>query len=110
MCMFILKTPNTNLELKKLLAKELAKRQLISTKYSTTEYLLEAFLLKKYNLSLLQACIAILSDAKYRTNYQGEIIITIPDKKLNKIARIITFGTGKLLGSNILKNALSLTQ
>jgi hypothetical protein len=32
-----------------------------------------------------------------------DLIITIPDPELNKIAKLITYGTGKLAGSHILR-------
>jgi hypothetical protein len=41
-------------------------------------------------------------------NIQKDIIVNIPDKTLNNIAKIITYGNGKFNGSRILINSLTI--
>jgi hypothetical protein len=68
-----------------------------------TETLLSRFLQENYNITLKSACLAILQNARYNLNIDQDLIITIPDPELNAIAKLITYGNGKLLGSHILK-------
>jgi hypothetical protein len=37
---------------------------------------------------------------------QGTLLITIPNKKLDEFAQLITYGNSEIEGSNILKRAL----
>jgi len=74
-------------------------------KKSTTEQLLDHYLIQNYKIPLVVACLKIISKATYSLNNKNELIITINNKKLDKLASIITFGTGKIHGSNILRYA-----
>lgn len=98
----------TNIENKKLeilRIKYYARQFVLLAKKGATEKLLDKYLIENYNIPLIVACLRIIKNAKYQLNYQNEIIVTVPDKKLDKIASIITFGTGKLVGSTILRYA-----
>ena len=90
-------------------AKKKAKLQLTLHKIGPTETLLSRYLQENYNLTLKQACNLILQAARYNKNFKDEIIVTIPDSELNKIAKLITYGTGRVAGSSILKDILNLT-
>jgi hypothetical protein len=68
-----------------------------------TELLLSRFLQENYNLTLKAACLKILQNARYHLNIEQDLIITIPDTELNNIAKLITYGNGKLAGSKILR-------
>ena len=70
----------------------------------TSELLLSRYLQENYNMTLKSACLAILQESRYNLNIQREIIITIPNPELNTIAKIITYGTGRVPGSHILQN------
>ena len=98
----------TNVENKKveiLRAKFYARQFVLLAKKGATEKLLDKYLIENYNIPLITACLRIIKNAKYQLNYQNEIIVTIPNKKLDEIASIISFGTGKLVGSRILNYA-----
>ena len=82
-----------------------ARRFIFLCKKSTNERVLDKYLTENYKLPLIVACLKIINNASYNINTNGDLIITIIDKKLDKLASIITFGTGKVKGSNILKMA-----
>ena len=90
-------------------AKTKARLQLALHTFGPSELLLSRYLQENYNLSLRGACLAILNNTTYNVNLLREIIVTIPDPTLNKIAKIITYGTGRIVGSHILKDMLNLT-
>ncbi len=77
---------------------------LLCTK-STTDKILDNYLIKNYKLPLVAACLRIIDKASYNLNSDGDLLITFTDKKIDKLASLITFGTGKVQGSNILKLA-----
>ena len=84
-----------------------ARRRIISYQQKTQEKLLDKYIRQNYKTSLIQMCLKIVSKANYLhdTNGTKEITITITDPNLDKIASLTTYGTGKIQGSNILKNA-----
>ena len=86
-------------------AKFTAYRFVLLYRKAATEQQLDKYLLEKYHTPLITACINIIMHSKYSLNYQGDIIINPVSKKLDELASIITFGTGKLQGSKILRYA-----
>ena len=92
---------------------ELVKSKIIWSAYRTvitfpkrsTEKLLEEYLKEHYKTLLLPTCLKLIQSAKISYNSTNTFIITFPTKELNELARIITYGTGKILGSPILKVA-----
>ena len=105
---FIIKSTSVNKDLSIYRAKRTAKLRLALFPKGATEALLNNYLETTYEIGLYAACQKILASMVFNLNLQGEIIASIPDNKLNEIARIITYGTGKLCGSRILKAALSI--
>lgn len=81
-------------------------RKLIAFKFGTTEKLLDNYLQNQYQMSLKQACYTIITNCTIEES-EETLLITISNKTLDKIARIITYGTGKLLGSQILLKVLN---
>jgi hypothetical protein len=90
-------------------AKSKARLQLATHAFGPSELLLSRYLQENYNMSLRQACLAILQNTSYSKNLKQELIVTIPDPTLNTIAKIITYGTGRIAGSRILKDMLNLS-
>lgn len=90
-------------------ARRQARLRLTLFPMGVTETLLSRYLQENYNTNLKAACLNILLNAKYNLNLDQDLIITIPDPELNKIARIITYGNGKLLGSSILRDMWKIT-
>ena len=70
-----------------------------------TEILLDGYLQKNYDVSLKHACYLIILNCHVE-EVKDSLIITLSNKKLDKLARLITYGTGKILGSRILAAAL----
>lgn len=74
-------------------------------KLTTTDKLLDKYIRSNYKISLKSACDLLLMRAKISLGQPNEILITFTDKRLDQLASIITYGTGKIPGSNILKGA-----
>lgn len=106
---FVIKSSSPHKDLLIYRAKSKARLQLALHSFGPSELLLSRYLQENYNMSLRQACLAILQNTTYNTNYKQEIIVTIPDPTLNTVAKIITYGTGKVAGSRILKDMLNLS-
>jgi len=96
----------SNKRYNEVLFKNAAKSFIAIVQFGTTERLLNNYLINKYKLPLIAACFRIIDQAKYSFNGKNEMIISFPEKDIDKLASIITFGTGgKIQGSNILKIA-----
>lgn len=81
--------------------KRTAFRRLQMFPLNTTEKLLNAYLQEQYQITLKYACYLILRGCTVEEQ-QDELLITVTDKKLDKLARLITYGTGKISGSRLL--------
>lgn len=106
---FRIKSTSTNADIQLYRTKYKAKLKLALYIIGPTEILLSRYLQEHFNKTLKTACLEILQNVKSHINQADEIIITIPDKQLNDIAKIITYGTGKICGSTILKDILTIT-
>ena len=71
----------------------------------SSEKLLDSYLRETNKISLKQACLKILYAAKIAYDSSNTYIITFPTEELKKLAQLITYGTGKILGSSILQRA-----
>lgn len=87
-----------------------ARKKITFYRMGVTERQLEKYLQNKYHtqVPLKTMCLKIVFGAKYTRNLLGDIVVIIPNEDLDTIARIITYGTGRLGGSNILRYAMSL--
>lgn len=105
---FVIKssTPQTDLAIYR--AKRKARLYLTLHTFGPSELLLSRYLQEKYNTNLRAACLAILQNASFNMNLQREIIVTIPDKQLNHLAKLITYGPGTVPGSQILHHMLNI--
>ena len=68
---------------------------------NTTEKILDEYLKTNFKISLMQACYLIISACKIEEE-KDTLVVSMLNTKLDNIARIITFGTGKVLGSRII--------
>lgn len=66
---------------------------------------LSDYLWKTYGLSLKAACMVVLANCKFQKNKNNELFVLFNSKKIDKLASIITYGTGKIQGCSILKEA-----
>lgn len=78
---------------------------LIKYPKKVNEQLLDKYLRENYKKQLIPVCLQIINSMKFSIN-KKELIITIPNKELSELANLITFGTGKIPGSKILKFAI----
>ena len=72
-----------------------------------TEIILNNYLVENYKLTLKNACMLLLANIHASTGENNELILFFKDDKYIKLAQIITYGTGAVSGSQILKIALS---
>jgi hypothetical protein len=70
------------------------------------EIALDKYLKENYNQQLIPLCLKIVRGIKIVKAPQGTLLITIPNKKLDEFAQLITYGNSEIEGSNILKRAL----
>lgn len=87
------------------LVKNRALKRLLYFPLKTNEILIDKYLKTNYKLSLKMACklIVLKSIIEKDDDKTNSISVIVPMKYWDTLARIITFGTGKLTGSNILR-------
>lgn len=87
--------------------KRYARMYVYLSKKGVTEQQLENYLIEKYNMTLTRACCILIYNAAYRCDSKNKTTIVFPTKYLDDLASLITYGTGKILGSPILRNAFN---
>lgn len=105
---FVIRSTSPAADLAIYRAKTNARIKLAAHPFGPTELLLSRYLQETYGKSLTAACIEIINTATYSLNFDKDIIVTIADKTLNDVAKIITYGTLTLAGSRILRNILTI--
>ena len=95
------KPENINAELFKSFLISDAIGRVIGYTISTNEILLNRYCLDKYDLGLKPICKKLILNAKVMVG-ENDIVISWADDKLDKLASLITYGNGKLQGSDIL--------
>ena len=105
---FVIRSSSPKQDLAFYRARRKARLRLTLYRWGPTEILLSHYLQKNYKKTLMEACITILTNARFSMNYKQEIIVTIPNKELNAIAKIITYGTEQVSGSRILKDMFTI--
>ena len=104
---FIYQSNNSNAELNKSKIIWRAYQVIITFPMKGAEQILDQYLRENHKVSLKQACIQLLSAIKVGYDFSNNYIISFPIKKLDKLASLITYGDGKILGSDILKTAFA---
>lgn len=66
---------------------------------------LDAYLWKEFGVNLRRASHLVVANCRVQKNKSNEILITFPSKKIDQLASIITYGTGKIQGCPILQEA-----
>jgi hypothetical protein len=72
----------------------------------TSEKLLDKYLTQQYKSSLKNLCVKLLLNLTFYINNENNLILIFKDKKYDKLAQLITYGTGAIPGSRILQIAL----
>ena len=70
------------------------------------EKILDAYCRKNYNLPLKFICLKLVAHLKDFVDYDGKIVWKTKTIKDDKLARLITFGDGRMHGSKILVNSI----
>ena len=87
---------------------KMARLKILGIRIGAIEASLNKYLLKKYNIGLRPLCLHILRNMTFNSDLSNNIIVKIKNPKLDRIARLITYGNGQIQGSPILQKALSL--
>ena len=82
-----------------------ARQRIRQYKTGASEIALNNYCIKKYKKPLKHMCLLILYKSKFYKGFENEVIVKIPRRDLDELAKLITYGTGKLQGSGILQNA-----
>jgi hypothetical protein len=103
----ITKKPHTDYDT--LRTKALMRAFYIIKKYplNTHEKKLDEYLQQYHKITLKDMCIKLVLSISHYENDEGNIILIFKDLKHDQMARLITYGTGAISGSNILKKALN---
>lgn len=67
---------------------------------------IEQYIKQQYNLSLKDMCVKLLLSLTHYEDEAGDLVLLFKDPRLDKIARLITYGNGAIPGSRILQIAL----
>lgn len=84
-----------------------AKRYVALCKMTADDLVMDSYLVKTYGFKLKNLCYYLVTQATFQTNGNDSIIVLFKNKKLDTLARIITYGNGKINGSAMLKKALT---
>ena len=87
-----------------------ARKKIRLYKTGANEIGLNKYFYKNYGCSLKTMCIHILFNCKFMVNGDNEVIVKMPDRRIDNLATFITFVNGRLQCSNILKYAFSETK
>jgi hypothetical protein len=74
-------------------------------KFTPANKKLNEYLWAEFGVNLRSASAMVIANCRVQKNMNNEIIITFPSKKIDRLASIITYGTGKIQGCSILKDA-----
>jgi hypothetical protein len=72
-----------------------------------SDKILDKYIQQQYGTSLKNMCIKLLLDFTFYKDDEGNLILMFKNQKYDTIASLITYGNGAILGSQILKIALS---
>ena len=67
---------------------------------------LDRFLQQQYKTTLKNMCIKLLLSLTFYADNEGNLVLLFKDPKYDKLASLITYGTGSTPGSRILQIAL----
>ena len=86
----------------------LLKAYLIIDKYPlhASERLLDQYLVQQYKSSLKNICVKLLLNLTFHVDKENNLVMVFKDKKHDRLAQLITYGTGVIPGSRILQIAL----
>jgi len=87
--------------------KKLAKYRIYNRGLSGADHKVNTYCKNTYGHSLKETCLYLINNLKVlQTHDENKYTCIFPDKSLDKIAHIITYGNGEFLGSKILQKAL----
>lgn len=85
-----------------------ARKYIILAPKKASEIALDKYIVKNYRCSLERACLNIIYNCNISIGKENEVIVTFIDPELDKLATLITFGTGKITGCDLLVKAFTI--
>ena len=82
-----------------------AKSRILFFPFGPNEVLMEKYLQDNYKISLRDTCLFLLRHINFTSDSTNTVILNFLNPKYDKLAQLITYGPGTLLGSKILKFA-----
>ena len=73
----------------------------------THDLLMDEYIQRQYKTSLKNLCIKLLLDLTFYRDDSGNLVLLFKNQASDMLASLITYGTGAVPGSKILKVALS---
>ena len=71
-----------------------------------SDRLLDDYLQATYKINLKNLCAKLLLDLTFMKDDEGNFVMVFRDPEMDKLARLVTYGTGIIPGSKILQIAL----
>jgi hypothetical protein len=68
---------------------------------------IDQFIQQQHKVSLKDLCIKLLLSMTFYCNEEGDLILLFKDPEYDKLASLITYGTGAIPGSKILQTAFN---
>lgn len=87
-----------------------ARRYILLAPKRADEIALNNYIMEHYKKPLEKACLDIIYNCVISVIKDTRITITLKDKELEKLAELITFGTGKIKGSQLLVKAFKILE
>lgn len=84
-----------------------ARRRILFYPLGVNEKQLNKYMKEKYDMNLRQACGYLALNINFTTDSLNNIILNFITKEQNKLATLITYGTGTIPGSKILQFAFN---
>lgn len=74
-------------------------------RFTPAQKALNDYIWNNFGVNLRSASLMVIANSRIQKNNDNEVIITFPSKRIDKLASIITYGTGKIQGCPVLKEA-----
>ena len=84
-------------------ARQIARQNILIYTLRSDEIEINKYLLENYKSDLKSTCLKLMNNAKYIAS-MDELIIKFNTVEDDKLARLITYGDGKIRGSRILRD------
>lgn len=92
-----------NFDIVKFKLKRFARQKIVFYTLKPSDKILEKYIKKNYNLDLKSMCYLLIKNLRFISSKDG-IVVKFKNDEETKIARLITYGDGTMIGSSILRD------